>query len=117
MDALEALAARPCRPLPKGSPALASDEQARLLAVLGTGWTVDGARLRKQYTFPDFAAALAFVNRVGGIAEDADHHPDITLGWGRAGIELWTHTVGGLSDLDFTVAARIERIAPAPRRD
>ena len=111
MADLEALAARDVRPLPKGSPRLAPDELRSLLVMLGNGWTVVGDRLRKTFTAADFNRALALVNQVGAIADAADHHPDVTLGWGRAGVELWTHTVGGLSELDFVVAARIELAA------
>jgi 4a-hydroxytetrahydrobiopterin dehydratase len=114
MEGLEALAARPTHPLPKGSPRLAPDELRRLLGELGHGWTVVGDRLRKPYKLADFAAAVAFVTKVGALADEADHHPDIAMGWGRAAIELWTHTVGGLSELDFILAARIERAAASP---
>ncbi len=106
---MDALAARTCRPIPTGTPRLASEATTVLLAQLGAGWTVADDRLRKTYPFPSFATALAFVNQVGAIADDQDHHPDVLLGWGKATIELWTHTVGGLSESDFIVAARIEQ--------
>lgn len=75
------------------------------------GWDViDGKKIRKEFTFPDFKTALAFVNKVGGIAESEGHHPEITLGWGRVAVELWTHAIGGLSENDFILAAKIDRI-------
>jgi 4a-hydroxytetrahydrobiopterin dehydratase len=111
MEALEALAARPCRPLPEGSPKLPGDQAQELLATLGKGWAIVGDRLRKTYGFSSFATALAFVNQVGAIADGSDHHPDVMLSWGRAVIELWTHTAGGLSELDFIVAAKVELAA------
>ncbi|MBE7449337.1 MAG: 4a-hydroxytetrahydrobiopterin dehydratase [Kofleriaceae bacterium] len=108
-SALAELAARTCRPIPTGTPRLPGDAWRALLARLGPGWTVVGDRLRKTFPFPSFGSALAFVNQVGVIADDQDHHPDVHLAWGKAAIELWTHTVGGLSESDFIVAARIER--------
>jgi 4a-hydroxytetrahydrobiopterin dehydratase len=108
---MTALAERTCRPLPKGTPALNTAEQARLLAELGNGWTVRDGRLAKDYTFPDFLSALAFTNVAGGIAEGQQHHPDIHLAWGKVGVVVWTHSVGGLSENDFILAARIEAVA------
>lgn len=73
------------------------------------GWSiVEGHHLEKEYTFPDFAAALAFVNRVGAIAEEMDHHPEVTLTWGKVRIRIWTHTVNGLTRKDFQLADKIE---------
>lgn len=102
------LAARKCTPCREGMPSLTDDEARALLGRLD-GWAIEpGPRLAKKWAFRDFAAALAFVNRVGAIAEAEDHHPDVTLGWGRAGIELWTHAAGGLTENDFIVAAKID---------
>jgi 4a-hydroxytetrahydrobiopterin dehydratase len=76
-------------------------------------WIVatDTKSISKQCTFPDFATALAFVHQVGAIAESEGHHPDITLGWGKVGITLTTHAIGGLSQNDCIVAAKIDAIA------
>lgn len=105
------LARRKCTPCRDGMPSLPDDEARRLLAQLG-GWTLaPGPRLTRTWKLPDFAAALAFVNRIGAVAEDADHHPDIALAWGRVGVELWTHAAGGLTENDFIVAARIDEVA------
>jgi len=72
-------------------------------------WSVEeGRRLRREFRFPDFARALAFVDRVGALAEAEDHHPEILLGWGRVGILLWTHAAGGLTENDFVLAAKID---------
>ena len=106
---MDDLAARRCQPIPAGTPPLSEARVAELLAQLGDGWAAEAGRLRKTYGFPDFATALQFVNQVGAIADADDHHPDVHLGWGKVVIELWTHTVGGLSDSDFIVAAKIER--------
>jgi 4a-hydroxytetrahydrobiopterin dehydratase len=105
------LAAAPIRPVAKGTPALAPAEAESLLAILGVGWQiVDGKRLRKEYRFPDFTTALAFVNQVGNLADQVEHHPDIELSWGKAAIDIWTHTVGGLHTIDFVFAARCEHL-------
>jgi 4a-hydroxytetrahydrobiopterin dehydratase len=78
---------------------------------LGNGWeVVEGHHLRKTFRFPDFAGALAFVNRVGALADQLDHHPDIHLTWGKATIEIWTHTIDGVGESDFIYAARVERL-------
>jgi 4a-hydroxytetrahydrobiopterin dehydratase len=76
---------------------------------LPPGWRiVDGHHLEKEYKFPNFAEALAFVNRVGAIAEEMDHHPDIYLAWGKVRIQTWTHVANGLTQKDFVLADRIE---------
>lgn len=103
------LAARHCRPLPAGAPALTAAECAAHLAAL-PGWAIDGERLRREYRLPDFARALALVNAIGALAEAEDHHPDIALSWGKVGVALWTHSVGGLSENDFILAAKIEAL-------
>jgi 4a-hydroxytetrahydrobiopterin dehydratase len=69
---------------------------------------VDGHHLEREYTFPDFASALAFTNRVGALAEEANHHPDIYLAWGKVRLTLWTHTANGLTEKDFALAGKIE---------
>jgi 4a-hydroxytetrahydrobiopterin dehydratase len=61
--------------------------------------------------FPDFKSALAFVNRVGELAEEQGHHPDILLGWGKVEITIWTHAVDGLTESDFILAAKIDQLA------
>ncbi len=77
------------------------------------GWTLDEGekKIKKEFTFPDFKSALAFVDMVGAIAESEGHHPDIQLGWGKVVVELTTHALGGLSENDFIVAAKIDAIA------
>jgi len=67
--------------------------------------------LHREFRFPDFKQALAFVNRVGEVAEQEGHHPDILLGWGKAGITTWTHKIDGLTESDFILAAKIDRLA------
>jgi len=89
--------------------ALTDDELTRAIQEINE-WTVDQDRLRRKFKFENFARALAFVNQVGELAEAADHHPDITFGWGYADLELMTHDRGGITDVDIALAAQIDRI-------
>lgn len=75
------------------------------------GWAVDGNFIKKRYKFENFAESLAFVNQVGEIAEQADHHPDITFGWGYAEIATTTHDRGGVTDFDLELARSINNIS------
>ena len=74
------------------------------------GWTVDGEALYKRFEFANFAESLDFVNKVGAIAEAADHHPDITFGWGYAELRTMTHDRGGITDVDFALVRKIDGI-------
>ena len=74
------------------------------------GWQVEGGKLIRKYKFANFAESLAFVNRVGEIAEAADHHPDITFGWGYAEIATTTHDRGGITDVDISLAEQINSL-------
>jgi 4a-hydroxytetrahydrobiopterin dehydratase len=86
---------------------LAENEIAQRLA--GSGWSREGNAIVREWTLADFAAALAFVNRVAECAEAANHHPDILLhGWNRVRLELSTHSQGGLTDADFALAREID---------
>ncbi|MDQ3634611.1 MAG: 4a-hydroxytetrahydrobiopterin dehydratase [Aridibacter sp.] len=88
---------------------LSADEIKERLKKLNN-WKVEGKFLRKKYKFENFAESLAFVNKVGEIAEERDHHPDITFGWGYAEFEITTHDTGGLTHNDFELAEAIENI-------
>jgi 4a-hydroxytetrahydrobiopterin dehydratase len=106
----EALTAKHCVPCEGGIPALTAEEIAPLMTQLA-GWAVDGEKkLTKTYAFPDFVQALAFVNRAGAIAEEEGHHPDLFLTWGKVGVELTTHAIGGLSENDFILAAKLDQV-------
>ena len=102
------LAKKDCVPCRGGVPPLRGDAIKALLAQLD-GWeVVDEHHLRRTYTFKDFVQALAFVNRVGAIAEDQGHHPDIHLTWGSVRLEIWTHKINGLTESDFVFAAKAD---------
>ena len=85
-----------------------SDDEARKRLSSLKGWQIDGDRLRKRYTLETFPAAIAFVNRVAELAEAADHHPDILIEYRHVTLTLTTHDEGGLSERDFSLAARID---------
>ena len=76
------------------------------------GWSLseDAKKISKTFTFKNFKEALAFANRVGGVAEAERHHPDMLVGWGKVGITLTTHAIGGLSENDFIIAAKIDEL-------
>lgn len=105
------LAKRKCVPCEGGVPPLGPDEYAPLYQQLQNGWkVVDESQLRREYGFPDFATALHFTNKIGKLAEDEGHHPDILLAWGRVVVTLWTHKAGGLTESDFIMAAKIDEL-------
>ena len=91
--------------------ALVLEEQAPLMAALPE-WRADThgdqSKLVRVYSFKDFITALEFTNRVGHLAEEVDHHPILTLQWGKVRIEWWTHEIGGLHRNDFVMAARCD---------
>ncbi len=106
---MPSLADRTCVPCRHGDPPLASDRATDLLREIPDWSIVAGRTLHREFRFPDFARALAFVNEVGALAEAANHHPDVRLSWGKVSLDLSTHDVGGLSENDFVLAARIDR--------
>lgn len=73
-------------------------------------WETEGDAIKLSRKFDNFAAALAFVNAVGELSESADHHPDITFGWGYADVLLTTHDRGGVTDVDIALAVKIDAI-------
>jgi 4a-hydroxytetrahydrobiopterin dehydratase len=76
-----------------------------------SGWqVVNDHHLEKNYPFPDFKTALDFVNRVGEIAEQEGHHPDLYLSWGKVGVKIWTHKIDGLTESDFILAAKMDHL-------
>ncbi len=86
-------------------------EEIRPLAAVVKDWTViENHHIEKQVDFADFKAALEFVNRVGALAEEQGHHPDIYLAWGKVGVSIWTHKIDGLTESDFVLAAKIDRL-------
>lgn len=89
---------------------LEPEEAARLVS---SRWRVEGGELVTEVRCADFAAALALANRIGAIAEELGHHPDLTVGWGRLGVRCSTHSIGGLSGLDVELAGRVDEVVDA----
>ncbi|PYV27214.1 MAG: 4a-hydroxytetrahydrobiopterin dehydratase [Acidobacteria bacterium] len=107
------LASKTCVPCRGGVPPL---KGAQLDAYVRQvpGWDVGGEQhIHKVFTFPDFRQALDFVNRVGELAEQQGHHPDILLTWGKVEVTLWTHKIDGLTESDFIMAAKIDQLEGA----
>ena len=104
------LADKQCVPCKGGVPPLRGKELEKLHACVPKWMVTNEHHLHREFGFPDFKQALEFVNRVGEIAENQGHHPDILLKWGKVEITLWTHSIDGLTESDFIMAAKIDRI-------
>jgi len=104
------LAEKTCVPCRGGVPPLKGDALTPLAAQLPAWQVVDQHHLARAFQFPDFRAALDFVNRVGALAEAQGHHPDLVLAWGKVEVTVWTHKINGLTESDFILAAKIDRL-------
>jgi len=107
---MASLASKTCVPCRGGVPPLKGQELAGLHKQVPEWQVINEHHIVRQFKFPDFKQALAFVNRVGELAETQGHHPDILLVWGKAEITLWTHKIDGLTESDFIMAAKIDRL-------
>jgi 4a-hydroxytetrahydrobiopterin dehydratase len=107
------LAEKSCVPCRGGVPPLTAEEFAPLLAQLD-GWQVeDDRKLIKSYRFKNFRLAVDFVNAIAEVAEAEGHHPDLYVRWGEVRVYLWTHKIDGLTESDFILAAKIDRVRSA----
>lgn len=106
------LASKTCVPCRGGVPPLSMDVASRLMEQLD-GWSFEQGHLAKSYAFADFAGALQFVSRIGAIAEEQGHHPDIYMTYGKVSVEIWTHKIDGLTESDFILAAKFDEV-PVP---
>ena len=96
-----------CEPCRTEGPTLAQEEQELLLEELGNDWEIiEAHHLRKSYSFKDFVSALDFTNKIGALAEEVGHHPNIFLTWGEVALDIWTHKRDGLTRADFILAAK-----------
>jgi 4a-hydroxytetrahydrobiopterin dehydratase len=90
---------------------MTAEQIAPWLERLGGDWqVVESHHLQKEFRFKDFRQALAFTNRIGELAEQIGHHPDLRLAWGKVGVTIWTHKIGGLSESDFIFAAKVDAL-------
>ncbi len=106
------LTRKKCVPCEGGVPRLTHEEAEAFLKNL-SGWTLtpDGQRIRKEWRVKNFMAGMGFFNKVAEVAEGEGHHPDLHLvGYRNVAIEIWTHAIGGLSENDFILAAKIDEL-------
>ena len=107
---MSVLAQETCIPCRGGVPPLKGEELDALQEKLGNGWQIiNEHHLEKEYIFADFRQALDFTVKVGEVAENQDHHPDIYLAWGKVKLTIWTHKIDGLTESDFFLAAKADQ--------
>lgn len=108
------LAKKNCKPCEdKNTPPLIPEKAEELLKELDAEWMlIDGGRiLARTFHFNDFMGPMNLANQIAKLAEEEGHHPDLTISWGSLGVELMTHSIGGLSENDFILAAKIDEVA------
>lgn len=101
-----------CVPCEGGDPPLSDEKENELISQVQE-WSLlrDGAhKLTRQFKFKNFKESIVFVNKIADLAEEEGHHPDIKIVWNKVQLDLFTHAVGGLSENDFIMAAKIDRI-------
>lgn len=100
-----------CVPCEGGVPTLTEEEIKKYMAQLKEGWEIlEGIKIKKLFKFKDFKEAIVFVNKVANLSESEGHHPDIIIHYNEVDIVIWTHSIGGLSENDFILAAKIDNI-------
>ncbi len=104
------LASKTCVPCKGGVPPLKGEQLDPLRQQVPEWEIVEEHHLRKSFRFKNFREALDFVNKVGELAEEQGHHPDIYLGWGRVEVTVWTHKINGLTESDFIFAAKVDML-------
>jgi 4a-hydroxytetrahydrobiopterin dehydratase len=98
-----------CAPCEGGTPPLTSEQAQEFLREL-PGWNLDKNKINKEFSFNDFKEAMLFVNKLAELAEQEQHHPDITIHYNKVIITLWTHAINGLSENDMILAAKINNL-------
>ncbi len=100
-----------CIPCKGGVPPLATEVVNKLLLELKADWQLNTiGHLHKIYLFKDFMSAMNFAFKIAAIAEQEGHHPNLSIAWGKCGVEIWTHKINGLTESDFILAAKIEAL-------
>jgi 4a-hydroxytetrahydrobiopterin dehydratase len=106
------LARRKCQACTPDTPTLDRSAAKELMGQVDPDWALaDGGTIHRKFKFRNFRDAFGFATRVALLAEDEGHHPDLEIGWGRVAVSLTTHAAGGLTDNDFIMAAKIDRLA------
>lgn len=106
------LAKKHCVPCEEGTPPLSDQEEEKMLKLI-QGWILvrDGThKITRQFKFEDFKKAMKFVSKIADLAESQGHHPDIKIVYNKVGLDLFTHAVGGLSENDFIMASKIDKL-------
>lgn len=107
----ENLLSSKCVPCSIGTPVLEGEELKVYIKEIDDSWQlINNEKIEREYNFKNFKEALAFVNKIGEVAEEQGHHPDFELGWGRVKVSLMTHKINGLSKNDFIMAALIDEL-------
>ena len=110
---MSGLAEKECVPCKGEVPPLKGSQLVKVAKELNGGWQViNEHHLEKEYKFKDFRQALDFTNKVGELAESQGHHPDIYLTWGKVKLTIWTHKIDGLTESDFVLAAKADKLLP-----
>jgi 4a-hydroxytetrahydrobiopterin dehydratase len=118
------LSERQCIPCRGDVPPLTREQLAPLVAQIDPAWAVrevpdrrhgTATLLTRDYGFKDFKDAMSFAVRVGEMAEEQQHHPDLRVAWGKVGVDIWTHKIGGLTESDVVFAAKCDALYAAPR--
>ena len=104
------LASKTCVPCKGGTPPLKGEELEGLRRQIPEWEVVEEHHLSRRFQFKNFRESLRFVNRVGELAEEQGHHPDVGFGWGYAEISVWTHKIDGLTESDFIFAAKVDTL-------
>ena len=107
---MDELTSKHCEPCEAGTDPLTHEAIQPFLSAVPEWELIDDKSIHREFEFPDFKDALDFANRVGEIAEQEGHHPDLAVGWGHCNITLTTHAIGGLSENDFILAAKINEL-------
>ena len=116
---MKSLAEMKCVPCQGGEPTVTEEEIAELKPKVPEWEIVEQAdvkRLKRTFTFKDFVQALQFVNKIGELAEQQGHHPDVYLAWGKVRLMLWTHKIKGLHENDFILAAKADGLYTSPSK-
>lgn len=104
------LADNKCVPCRGGVPPMERSRAQAMLTELDPGWQLNAeGHLERVFPFKDFARSLELANKVGAIAEQEGHHPDLHVAWGKCAVEIWTHKIQGLTESDFYLAAKADR--------
>lgn len=108
MTIQQSLAEKTCVPCKGGTPPMGMEEIAVFRPHVPVWEVVGGMKLSRNFRVKNFVTALAFVNRIGEVAEEQGHHPDLSFGWGYVNVEVWTHKIDGLTESDFIFAAKVD---------